>query len=166
MAQFSFDIVSEYDKAQVTNAFDQTQREIANRYDFKGTPADIAWLKPQEKNGIIVTGNSQYQLDAIIDIFRKKLALRGQSQKILDTTQEPVTANLQAKQTIPFKQGLNKEQAKQLTDIIRTFNKKTKAQIQGDAIRVTSSSKNDLQAIITHINSQDLPMVLSFTNYR
>ena len=73
MAQFSFDVVSEYDKAEMNNVFDQSQREISSRYDFKGTPAELEWLNG-DKTGVNVTGNGEWQLDAILDIFRKKLA--------------------------------------------------------------------------------------------
>src|SRR5438105_7611727 len=93
MAQFSFDVVSEYDKAEMNNVFDQAQREIANRYDFKGTPALLEWLNA-DKTGLKVTGSGDWQIDAILDIFRKKLAARNQSQKVLDTSKEPVMNNL------------------------------------------------------------------------
>src|SRR5690554_1113630 len=118
MAQFSFDIVSEYDKAEMNNVFDQAQREIANRYDFKGTPAELDWLNA-DKSGIKVTGNSDWQIDAILDIFRKKLASRSQSQKVLDTSKEALTSNLKTTKEVPFKQGLGQEKAKQLTKLIR-----------------------------------------------
>ena len=93
MAQFSFDIVSDYDVAEMNNVFDQTQRELTNRYDFKGTPAAIEWIN-SEKTGFKLTGDSQYQLEAIIEIVRKKLATRNQSQRVLDVSQEPTTSNL------------------------------------------------------------------------
>ena len=79
MANFSFDIVCDYDKAEMNNVYDQTLREIDSRYDFKNTPAGIDWLG--DKTGIVVTGNSKWQIESILDIFRKKLAARGQSQK-------------------------------------------------------------------------------------
>ena len=89
MANFSFDIVSEYDKSEMNNVFDQTEREMASRYDFKGTPAAIEWLNA-DKTGIKVTAAGDWQIDAILDIFRKKLAARGQSQKVLDTSKDLV----------------------------------------------------------------------------
>jgi len=90
MANFSFDAVSEYDKAEMNNVFDQTEREMSNRYDFKGTPAAIEWLN-SDKTGLKITGNGDWQIDAILDIVRKKLATRGQSQKVLDISKEAVT---------------------------------------------------------------------------
>jgi cyclic-di-GMP-binding protein len=165
MAQFSFDIVSEYDKAEMNNVFDQAQREIASRYDFKGTPAELEWLNA-EKTGIRVTGNSDWQIDAILDIVRKKLASREQSQKVLDVSQEPVTTNLKTTKEVPFRQGLDQDKAKQITKIIREDYPKVKAQIQGDAVRVMSPVKNDLQAVMQLIKSKDFDFPLNFTNYR
>jgi cyclic-di-GMP-binding protein len=164
MANFSFDIVSEYDKAEMNNVFDQTEREMASRYDFKGTPAAIEWL--EDKTGIKVTGSGDWQIDAILDIFRKKLAARGQSQKVLETTKEPVEANLKTTKDVPFKQGLDQEKAKQITKIIREDYPKVKPQIQGDAVRVMSNSKDDLQAVMQLLRSKDFDFPLNFTNYR
>ena len=165
MANFSFDVVSEYDKAEMNNVFDQTQREIDARYDFKGTPAELDWLDG-DKTGIKVTGNGEWQIDAILDIFRKKLATRGQSQKVLDTTKELVESNMKTTQEIPFKKGLDQEKAKKITAIIREHYPKAKPQIQGDVVRVVSNSKDDLQAVMQLLKQQDFDFPLSFTNYR
>ncbi len=165
MSSFSFDIVSEYDKAEMNNVFDQTKREISNRYDFKGTPAQLEWLN-SDKTGIKVTGNGEWQIEAILDIFRKKLASRGQSQKVLDTSRESVTSNLKTTQEIPFKQGLNQDRAKQITTVIREKVPKAKTQIQGDAVRVMSSSKDELQAVIQLLKAQEFDFPISTTNYR
>lgn len=165
MALFSFDIVSDYDKAELNNVVDQAQREVAARYDFKGTPAALNWLDG-EKTGLQITGNSQYQLDAILDIIRKKLAARGQSQKVLNVSQEPITSNLKITQTVTFQRGLTPEKSKQLTGLLREACPKVKTHIQGDAIRVSSSSKNDLQAAIAAIQAVELDFPISFINYR
>lgn len=165
MAQFSFDIISEYDKAEMNNAFDQAQRELASRYDFKGTPAGLEWLNA-EKTGVKVTGNGDWQIDAILDILRKKLASRGQSQKVLDTSKESVVANLKTTKEVLFKQGLDQDKAKRITKLIRDEKPKVKTQIQGDAVRVMSGSKDDLQAVMQLLNSQDFDFPLAFTNYR
>ncbi|TAH35840.1 YajQ family cyclic di-GMP-binding protein [Candidatus Saccharibacteria bacterium] len=164
MANFSFDVVSEYDKAEMNNVFDQCLREMDSRYDFKGTPAAIEWL--DDKKGLKVTGNGEWQIDAILDIYRKKLATRGQSQKVLDTSKESVESNLKTTKEVPFKQGLDQDKAKQLTKLIRDTYPKVKTQIQGDAVRVMSGSKDDLQAVMQLLKSQDLDFPLSFTNYR
>jgi uncharacterized protein YajQ (UPF0234 family) len=165
MATFSFDIVSEYDKAEMNNVFDQVRREIESRYDFKGTPARLEWLSG-EKTGLKITGNGEWQIDAILDIVRKRLATRGQSQKVLDLGREITESNLKASKEVPFKQGLDQEKAKQITKLLRDEFPKVKAQIQGDAVRVMSSSKDDLQAVMQLLRGKDFDFPLSFTNYR
>lgn len=165
MANFSFDIVSEYDKSEMNNVYDQARREIESRYDFKGTPAELEWLTA-EKTGLKVTGSGDWQIDAILDIVRKKLATRDQSQKVLDTTKESTTSNLKTSKEVPFKQGLDQEKAKQITKLLREQHPKAKAIIQGDAVRVTSNSKDELQAVMQLLRAQDFDFPLSFTNYR
>jgi cyclic-di-GMP-binding protein len=164
MANFSFDVVSDYDKAEMNNVFDQTEREIASRYDFKGTPAAIGWLG--DKTGFKITGNGEWQIDAILDIARKKLAARNQSQKVLDVSRDVIESNLKATKEVPFKHGLDQDKAKKITSLIRDKYPKVKPQIQGDAVRVTSNSKDDLQAIMQLLRAQDFDFPLSFTNYR
>jgi cyclic-di-GMP-binding protein len=164
MASFSFDAVSDYDKAEMNNVFDQTQREIDARYDFKGTPAALEWL--DDKKGLKATGSGEWQIDAILDIVRKKLATRGLNQKVLDTSRDIVESNLKATKEVPFKQGLDQEKAKQLTKLIREQYPKVKTQIQGDAVRIMSGNKDDLQAVMQLLRTQDLDFPLSFTNYR
>lgn len=165
MATFSFDIVSEYDKAEMNNVFDQAQREIMNRYDFKGTPAELDWLDA-DKTGIKVTGNGEWQIDAILDIFRKKLASRDQSQKVIDTSKEAIVANLKTTKDVPFVQGLDQDKAKKITKLIRDEFPKIKTQIQGDAVRIMSNSKDDLQAVMQLIKTKDFDFPVNFTNYR
>ncbi len=165
MANFSFDVVSEYDKAEMNNVFDQAQREMQNRYDFKGTPAAIEWLN-SDKTGIKVTGNGDWQIEAILDIYRKKLASRDQSQKVLDTSKELHENNLQATKEVPFKKGLDQDKSKSITKLLRDEMPKLKAQIQGDTVRIMSSSKDDLQAAMQLLRQQDFDFPLSFTNYR
>ncbi len=165
MANFSFDIVSEYDKAEINNVYDQTLREIGSRYDFKGTSAEIDWLN-SDKTGLKLTGDSDMQIDAILDILRKKLASRNQSQKILDTTKDVSVSNLKTTKEVPFNQGLDQEKAKKLSKLIKDNFPKIKTQIQGDTVRVFSSSKNDLQLVMQLMNSQELDFPINFTNYR
>lgn len=165
MANFSFDIVSDYDKAEMNNVFDQVQREIANRYDFKGTPAAVEWLN-SDKTGFKITGAGDWQIDTILDIVRKKLASRGQSQKVLDVSREPATSNLRTTKEVPFVRGLDQEKAKKITGLIRNDFPKAKGLIQGDLVRVTSTSKDELQNIIQLLGKQDFDFPLSFTNYR
>jgi uncharacterized protein YajQ (UPF0234 family) len=165
MANFSFDVVSDYDKAEMNNVFDQVQREMSNRYDFKGTPAAIEW-QDGDKAGLKITGNGDWQIDAILDIVRKKLAARAQSQKVLDISREAVESNLKTTKEIPFVQGLDQEKAKKITKLIASEQSKVKTQIQGDTVRVTSNSKDDLQAVMQLLQRQDFDFPLSFNNYR
>ncbi len=165
MANFSLDVVSEYDKAEMNNVLDQTQREMTSRYDFKGTPAAIEWLNP-EKTGFKITGNGDWQIDAILDIIRKKLAARNQSQKVLDVTKESATNNFQTTKEVPLLSGLDQDKAKKITSLIREKYPKVKPQIQGDAVRVMSTSKDDLQAVMQLLRATDFPFAISFTNFR
>lgn len=164
MPSFSFDVVSDYDKAEMNNVFAGAEREIENRYDFKGTPAAIEWLN--DKAGFKITGAGEWQCDAVLDIVRKKLAMRQQSSKVLDLTKTPVEANLKTTWEIPFKQGLSQDNAKKITKLLREETPKVKAQIQGDAVRVTSASKDELQKVISLLNATDFDFPLQFINYR
>jgi len=164
MPSFSFDIVSEYDKAEMNNVFAQVEREIGNRYDFKGTPAAIEWLG--DKAGFKIIGSGQWQLDAVLDVIRKKLSSRDQSSKVLDLSKTPVESNLKSTWEIPFKQGLSQDDAKLITKKLRDEAPKVKAQIQGDAVRVTSSSKDELQQVIQLLSNADYDFALQFINYR
>lgn len=164
MPTFSFDVVSDYDKAEMNNVFDQVQREIASRFDFKGTPAAIDWL--DDKKGIKVTGAGEWQVENIIDITRKKLASRNQSSKVLDLSKPLSEANLKATKEIPFLSGLNQDKAKEISKLIRDALPKVKPQIQGETVRVTGSSKDDLQSAIQLLKSADLDYPVSFENYR
>jgi cyclic-di-GMP-binding protein len=165
MAQFSFDIVSEFDKAEMNNVFDQVQRELTSRYDFKGTPAAVEWLNP-DKTGLKVVGAGDWQIDAILDIVRKKLAARNISQKVLDTSHEATESNLKTTKEVPFKQGLGQDQAKKITKLVRDNYPKVKTQIQGEAVRATSASKNDLQAVMQLLRAQDFDFPIMFNNFR
>ncbi|MDB5177821.1 MAG: hypothetical protein JWO61_204 [Candidatus Saccharibacteria bacterium] len=164
MANFSFDIVSDYDKSEMNNVYLQTEREITNRYDFKGTTAAIEWLG--DKTGFKLTAANQWQLETILDIVRKKLASREQSSKILDLSKESVEANLKTTWEIPFKHGLSQDNAKLITKKLRDEMPKVKAQIQGDEVRVTSNSKDDLQMTMTLLKNTDYDFPLEFTNFR
>ena len=164
MANFSFDIVSEIDKAEMNNVFGQVEKEIATRYDFRGTAAGLEWL--EDKKGFKLTGDSEWQVDAVLDIVRKKLASRDQSSKVLDLSKEKIVANLKTTWEVPFKAGLAQDIAKKIAADIRAEVPKAKPQIQGEAIRVTSASKDDLQKVIALIKGKEYEVPLQFTNYR
>ncbi len=165
MGNFSFDIVSDYDKAEMNNVFEQAKKELGSRYDFKGTQADLDWLDG-DKTGLKITGDSDYHIEAILDIIRKKLATRGLSQKVLDTSKEPTTTNLKTTQDVPFKKGLSSDNAKKITKVIRDDYPKVKPTIQGDEVRVVSAKKDELQAVMQLLRNQDFDFPLEFTNFR
>jgi len=162
---FSFDIVSDYDKGELNNVYEQARREIINRYDFKGTKAKLEWLD-QNQNAFKITGDSDFHIEAILDIIRKKLAVRGQSQKVLDTSKESTTTNLQTLKIVPLKRGLDQEKAKKISGLIRDNFPKVKTQIQGEELRVMSPKKDELQAVMSLIKSQEFDFPINFTNYR
>jgi cyclic-di-GMP-binding protein len=160
----SFDVVSDYDLAEVTNAVDQAQHELMQRYDFKGTSAKLEFL--DAKSGVHVEGDSQNQLNAVIDVLQSKLVKRGVSLKVLDLTSQPVQGGKEMRWDVKFKKGLDQDKAKKITKLIRDSYPKAKTQVQGDAVRVSSASRDDLQAIIALLKEQDFDFPLQFENYR
>lgn len=160
----SFDIVSDYDLAKVTNAVEQSQRDIAARYDFKGSSSAVDFL--DGKSGVKITGDNQFHLDSIIDIVRKRLASSGVSQKLLDTSKDPTTSNLKMAWELSFKKGLDQEKAKKITKLIRDSYPKVKAQVQGEEIRVSSPKRDELQAVMKLIHEADFDFPIEFTNFR
>lgn len=164
MAQFSFDIVSSYDKAEMNNVFQQAEKEISSRYDFRGTAAGIDWLS--EKKGIKAIADSTWQLEQVIDLFGKKLAARNLTSKVLDTSGEVHESNMKTWQDIPFRDGLSQQDAKKITKLLKEHHPKAKTQIQGEEVRVTSSSKDELQGLQQTLKAADFDFPLLFTNYR
>lgn len=164
MGTFSFDIVSEYDKAEMNNVYDQVGKEITGRYDFKGSPAAVEWLG--DKKGFVLIAANEWQIDAVLDIVRKKLAAREVSSKVLDLSKTVNESNMKATKEVPFVEGLDQDKAKKITAMLREKFPKVKAQIQGQAVRVSSGSKDELQAVMTAVRAADFDFVTSFTNYR
>jgi uncharacterized protein YajQ (UPF0234 family) len=150
----SFDIVSKVDRQEVDNALNQAAKEIAQRYDFKGVGASIAWSGQK----IVLVANSAERVEAVLDVFETKLVKRGISLKAIDTGDgEPR----------PSGKGLAGEAAKKVTKVIREKGPKgVKTQITGDEVRVTSKSRDELQAVIALLKDEDLDVALQFVNYR
>jgi len=161
---FSFDVVSDFDVAEMTNAVDQAQRELVQRYDFKGTAAALEFV--EGKSGVLITGESRNQLDAILDMFQGKLVKRGVPLKALDVSKAPVEGGKEMRWTVPFKKGLDQEKAKAITRLIRDAYPKAKAQIQGDSVRVSSTSKDDLQGVMAALRASEFDFPLEFQNLR
>lgn len=164
MGTFSFDIESTYDAGEMNNVYGQTQREISARYDLKGTQASLEWL--DDKKGVKICGDNQYHLDAIIDMLRKKAATRNVSQKVFDVSKEPETTNLRMIWLVPFKNGLNSDDAKKITKQLRETLPKVKTQIQGDSVRVMSAKKDELQMAMQLVKQADYDFPVVFTNFR
>jgi uncharacterized protein YajQ (UPF0234 family) len=158
----SFDVVSKVDRQEVDNALNQAAKEISQRYDFKGVDASIAW----SGESIVMTANSEERVKAVLDVFQTKLVKRGVSLKALDAG-EPKASGKEYRIDAGLKQGLSQENAKKISKLIRDEGPKgVKASITGDELRVSSKSKNDLQAVITLLKGADLDVALQFVNYR
>ncbi len=163
MADSSFDIVSKIDRQEVDNALGQTAREVATRFDFKGTGASIEW---QGEHAIEITASADDRARAVLDVFQQKLIKRGQSLKILDAS-EPRQSGQQSKIGIALKEGISSENAKKVAKLIRDEGPKgIRTQIQGDELRVFSKKRDDLQAVISLVKGQDYDFAVQFTNYR
>jgi uncharacterized protein YajQ (UPF0234 family) len=162
---FSFDIESDYDISELDNALDQARREITQRYDFKGTSAAIDYISAERK-GVKITGDSQYQLDAILDMLRQKLAKRGVSQKVISPTSPATQQGMVMVWELLFQRGLDQDKSKKITKLIRDNYPKVKSQIQGETVRITASDKDLLQAVIALIREQEYDFPIEFTNYR
>ena len=163
MADSSFDIVSKIDRQEVDNALGQAAREVATRFDFKGTGASIEW---QGEAAIEITANADDRATAVLDVFKQKLIKRNQSLKILDAS-DPRPSGQQVKIGIALKEGISQEQAKKVGKLIRDEGPKgVKVQVQGDELRVSSKKRDDLQAVIALVKAQDYDFAVQFTNYR
>jgi len=163
MADSSFDIVSKIDRQEADNALNQAGKEIATRYDFKNTGADIRW---SGEWGVEITANADERALAILDVFKDKLIKRGISLKALEEG-EPRQSGKEVKLSSTFTEGINQEQAKKVSKMIRDEGPKgVKVQIQGDELRVTSKKRDDLQEVIALLKGADLDFAVQFTNYR
>ena len=161
-AESSFDVVSEFDRQELVNAIDQVRREIMTRYDFKGSRATLELGKDE----ITVIADDDYRARAIRDLLESKAVRRGLSLKIFDWGTLEAAAGGTLRQRITLRRGLTSEQAKELSAQIRKHFPKTKPVIQGDALRVSAKSKDELQSVIGFLRDLDYPVALQFVNYR
>jgi uncharacterized protein YajQ (UPF0234 family) len=163
MADSSFDIVSKIDRQEVDNALSQAAREVAQRYDFKGTGAEIKW---SGEKAIEISANAEERAKAVLEVFKEKLIKRDQSLKILDAT-DPRQSGRETKISVALKEGITTENAKKVGKLIRDEGPKgVKVQVQGDELRVSSKKRDDLQAVIALVKAQDYDFAVQFTNYR
>ncbi len=158
----SFDIVSEVDLSEVTNAVTQTNKEISQRYDFKNSKSQVSL----EEEALKVIADDQFKLDAVIDILQTKLIKRGVSIKNLDYGKVEEASGGTVRQIIKVKQGVETEKAKAIVKDIKNSKIKVQAQIMGDQVRVSGKNKDDLQEVIQLLRQNDYGLELQFTNYR
>ena len=158
----SFDVVSDFDEQELRNALDQVRREVQQRYDFKGVTVDLT----QARDGLTLVTDDEYRAEAVKDLIKSKAIRRNLSLKIFDWGKvEPAGGN-KVRQEIGLRRGLPEDLAKRLQKQIRDEFPKVKSQIQGDAIRVSGKSKDELQRVITRLRELDEPVPLQFENYR
>ncbi|AIQ18926.1 YajQ family cyclic di-GMP-binding protein [Paenibacillus sp. FSL L8-0470] len=161
-SESSFDIVSKMDMQELTNAVHQTEKEIDNRFDFKNSKSSLKL----EKDALMIASEDEYKLGAVIDILQSKMVKRGITLKNLDFGKvEPASLGT-VRQRLGLKQGIDQENAKKINILIRDSKLKVKSQIQGDQIRVTGKSRDDLQQIIQILRKADLPLDLQFNNLK
>lgn len=158
----SFDIVSEVDSMEIQNAVNQAKKELANRFDFKGSNADIVL----DKNDIKLNAEDQFKIKALAEIVVGKLAKRNISMKAIDQGEPDISPLGHARQVIKIKQGLESDIAKQITTYIREGKFKVTTQIQDQQVRVTGKSRDELQGVIAAVKGKDFPAALSFKNFR
>ena len=162
MADSSFDVVSKVDKMETDNALNQAIKEVEQRYDFKNVGASIEWSGEK----ILMKANSEERVKAVLEVFEAKLIKRGISLRSLDAG-EPFASGKEFRIEAKMKEGIDQENAKKVTKLIRDEGPKSvKSQIQGDEVRVSSKSRDDLQATMALLKAADLPVALQFVNFR
>lgn len=157
----SFDVVSEVNEPELRNAVDQAKREIGNRFDLKGTSANL------DLNGLKIelTGDSEFHLEQILDILRLKLAKRGVDAACLDVD-EPVKSGMSMRQEINVRQGIDPDLAKRIQRLIKDSKIKVQASVQGEQVRVTGKKRDDLQGVISLLREQTFDRPLQYNNFR
>jgi uncharacterized protein YajQ (UPF0234 family) len=158
----SFDVVSDFDEQELRNALDQVRREVGQRFDFKGVTVELT----QGKDEITLVTDDEHRAAAIKDLIESKAIRRDLSLKIFDWGKVEPSGGNKVRQEIKLRRGLTDEIAKRLTKLIRDEFPKVKSQIQGDAVRVSGKSKDELQKVITRLRELDEPVPLQFQNYR
>lgn len=158
----SFDIVSQVNSMEIENAVNASKKELANRFDFKGSKAEIVL----DKNEIKLSAEDQFKIKALVEIVTSKLAKRNISLKSVDVKDPDVSPLGHARQVIRIKQGVESAVAKEIAAFVRDLKLKVTAQIQGEEIRVSGKSRDDLQTVIAAVRAHDFPVALQFQNFR
>lgn len=157
----SFDIVSELDMHEVSNAVDQSNREIEMRYDFKGVDARFE----QSDGSVVMHAEVDFQLQQLLDVLRTKMIGRKIDVRCLEI-KDPEKANMRARQEVVLKQGLDQPLAKKIVKMIKDAKLKVQSQIQGEQVRVTGKKRDDLQKVMAFLRDADLELPLQFNNFR
>jgi len=160
--QNSFDIVSQIDLAEVNNALNQTVKEVRQRFDFKGSHADVVL----EKHELVLSAEDETKLKNMNDILQQKLVRRGVPLKALDYGKVEPAAGSTVRQRVAIQEGIPKEKAKEVVRFIKDSKAKVQASIQGDVVRVTGKDRDTLQDIIAKLKEKDFGIHMQFTNYR
>jgi uncharacterized protein YajQ (UPF0234 family) len=164
VADFSFDITSQVDLQEIDNAVNQARKELANRYDFKGAKFSIDYNREEKK--ITLVAGDDFKLRGIHDSLGMRLSKRGISLKSIKYNEPEKAFEGNLRQVVEITDGIPKDRAKELAQIIKDLKLKVQARIEDDKIRVVSAKKDDLQAVMTHLRSIDFPVFLQFCNYR
>jgi len=157
----SFDVVSEVDMHELSNAVDQANREVNTRFDFKGSDAKFEQVGAE----LTLTAQSEFQLEQMMDILRIKMVKRGVDINSLEVG-KPETANMRARQKVTVRQGIDKELAKKIVKLVKDSRLKVQSAIQGDQVRVTGKKRDDLQQVMAMLKEQKLGLPLQYTNFR
>jgi len=158
----SFDVVSDFDEQELRNALDQVRREVGQRYDFKGVTVDLT----QAKDELVLITDDEHRAAAVKDLVESKAIRRSLSLKIFDWGKIEPSGGNKVRQEVKLRRGLSDDVARRITKLIRDEFPKVKSQIQGDAVRVSGKSKDELQRVIVRLRELDEPMPLQFQNYR
>ncbi|MDF2674048.1 MAG: hypothetical protein K0R09_2316 [Clostridiales bacterium] len=158
----SFDIVSEINMQEMDNAINQTRKEISQRYDFKGSMAEIDFNNEELR----IHAQDEFKLEGIMEILKGKMVKRGISPKFLDYQKLEPASNGTVRQVVKIKKGIQKDKAKEIVQDIKNSKIKVQGQIMDDVIRVSGKDKDDLQAVIQFVKGKDYEIELQFTNYR
>ena len=159
---YSFDVVSDFDRQELVNTIDQVRRDVGTRYDLKDSATEI----DVEETSLTITTASDMTLEAVVDVLRQKATKRDLSLKIFDFQPAEAVGGNKVKQVVLLRKGLSQELAKQLSKTVRDELKKVTVAIQGDSLRITGKSKDDLQQAIQLLKAQDVEVPLQFENYR
>tara|TARA_B100000700_G_C14520487_1_gene612890 strand:+ start:95 stop:586 length:492 start_codon:yes stop_codon:yes gene_type:complete len=160
----SFDIVSKFDMQEIDNAVNIVKRDIANRYDFKGSNSTISLNK--NENQIKIEAGSSMQREAIVDMLKNRTISRKVSLKVYDFKDEESASGMMVRQYVHLKEGISKDKSKEINKLIKNYKMKVQSQIQGEQIRVTGKKIDDLQDIMNKLKTEKIDLALQFINFK